>query len=100
MKSSKKNVKLSVKLDIQDRTSHCQVGGRSLVRSIDHDKECGSRDGWAGGVGLFCGLMRSGATAVPTQTPPMLEGMKGGYWKINLLLLGRQLRDSNVTVKC
>ena len=51
-------------------------------------------------VGLFCGLMRRGATAVPTQTPPMLEGMKGGYWRSYLLLLDRQLRDSNVTVKC
>ena len=56
-------------------------------------------------VGLFCGLMRRGATAVPTQTPPMLEGMKEGYWSRRsrrpyLLLQGRQLRDSDVTMKC
>ena len=52
-----------------------------------------------GDVGLLCGLMRSGATAVLSQPPPRMEGMMWSYWRSYFLLLDRQLRDFNVTVK-
>ena len=50
-------------------------------------------------VGLPGGFVGSGAAAVPSQPPPKMGGVMWGYWKPYFLLLGKELRNSSVTVK-
>ena len=52
-----------------------------------------------GEAGLLDGLLGSGAAAVPSQPPPKMGGVMRGYWKSYFFFLGKELRNSSVTVK-